>query len=60
MNNNIERDLKRCLGLISTDRQMQNNEFDNKIKFIYNVTSFDECLKLIEANNADKNYALHR
>lgn len=57
---NIESDLIKCLSLISSDWQMQNNQLDRRTNFIYDASSLKECMELIELNNVDKEYALDR
>ena len=56
----MESDLKRCLDMISSDWKIQDNKNDKSTNFIYNAKSLDECLDLIEKNNVNKDYALHR
>ena len=56
----IEDDLKKTLTLISSDWDMQNNKNDKETNFIYKVKTLEECLKLIDKNGVDKEYALHR
>ncbi|MDE6782054.1 MAG: hypothetical protein K2J40_11460 [Ruminococcus sp.] len=60
MNINLERDLQKCLSIMSPDWIMQNNVNDKKTNFIYKAENLDDCLKMIESNDVDKDYALHR
>lgn len=58
--NTLEKDLKKVLGIISYQWNIQNNYFDKKTDFIYKMNSLEECLAEIEKTGVNKNYALHR
>lgn len=60
MNIKLENDLKKCLELISADWVMQNNLDDQKTNYIYKAETLERCLQLINENNGNKDYALHR
>ena len=60
MNTQLEKDLKKCLSLISADWKMQNNYMDRRSNFIYRCNTLEECLRQIQITGVDKEYALHR
>lgn len=60
MNQNLEADLKKCLSLINSEWQTQNNYMDKKTNFIYKCNSLDDCINEIQKTGVDKEYALHR
>lgn len=60
MNDQLEKDLLRCLDLISADWKMQNNYLDRRTNFIYSTTTLDDCLRKIDELGVDKEYTLHR
>lgn len=60
MNEKLETDLKKCIELISADWKMQNNIDDQKTNFIYKAGTLEECLYLIDKNQVNQDYALHR
>lgn len=60
MSTKLEKDLKRCLSMISADWKMQNNYMDKSTNFIYKCETLEECINLINSTGVDKEYALHR
>ena len=56
----LEKDLYRCLGLMSMNWRKQENTSDTNSSFIYKCDTLKQCLEEIRKNNADRNYALHR
>lgn len=60
MDKNLEKDLQKCLELISSKWVMQNNICDAKTNFIYGCKTLDECISKIQEYDVDASYALHR
>lgn len=56
----LEKDLRRTMEIISPDWKMQNNYYDKTSNFIYRMNSLDECLSEIRRTKVNKDYALHR
>lgn len=56
----LEEDLRECLSIINSDWNTQNNILDKQTNFIYQCNTLKECLDLIDKQNVDKEYALHR
>ena len=60
MNIELEKDLHRCLDLLSKNWNSQNNKEDELTNFIYQCDTLGECLFQILKQNVDIQYALHR
>lgn len=60
MNIELEKDLHKCLNLLSENWNSQNNREDSTTNFIYQCNTLNECLFQILKQNADAQYALHR
>lgn len=56
----LQIDLRKTADILPDNWVIQNNTYDKRTNFIYNVDTLDDCLIEIERTGADKEYALHR
>lgn len=60
MNQQLEKDLKDNMDIISSKWKMQNNSFDRSTNFIYQMKSLEDCMIEIKRTRVDRDYVLHR